>query len=137
METYFSHINFRILGGSMCYPEHVEQVWQNLKDFVELDALHYVDLFPRVLALAGDFLLRLLTTAVPEESASPAKHRYIRLTATQALDHPFMQVLSNSKLVEGSFKYMTPQEWGLRRVDEQLLERKKRSGYRSFRLIGA
>ncbi|KAI9189129.1 hypothetical protein H9P43_000557 [Blastocladiella emersonii ATCC 22665] len=126
LEPYLAHCNLRILGGSASYPFHVEEVWQAVREFVEMDALTNDDLFPPVLQLAADLLLRLLTSSTPS-TPSPG-HRYLRLSAAQALQHPWLAVLDSPNLAEASFRHLTPNEWRLRRAGEQLRERQRRRG---------
>ncbi|KNE72478.1 serine/threonine protein kinase [Allomyces macrogynus ATCC 38327] len=37
LEPYLAHCNLRILGGSASYPVHVEEVWQDVREFVEIE----------------------------------------------------------------------------------------------------
>ncbi|ORZ32011.1 kinase-like domain-containing protein [Catenaria anguillulae PL171] len=126
LDPYLAHCNVRILGGSASYPVHVEEVFTDVREFVEIDALAHDDLFPPILQLAADLLLRLITSSTPA-TPNPG-HRYLRLTAAQAARHPWLQVLKSKELADKSFRYMTPGEWRARRAGQQLMERQRRRG---------
>ncbi|KNE72255.1 serine/threonine protein kinase [Allomyces macrogynus ATCC 38327] len=135
LEPYLVHCNLRILGGSASYPVHVEEVWQDVREFVEIDALCHDDLFPPILQLAADLLLRLITSSTPSTPAPG--HLYVRLSAPNARRHPFLAILDDPPLADASFRYMAPNEWRQRRAGDQLRDRKRRRGTEYSRLIGA
>ncbi|KAL7752208.1 hypothetical protein RI367_002253 [Sorochytrium milnesiophthora] len=135
LAPYYVECNLRILGGSASYPSHVAEVWQRVRDYIETDLRNNEDIMPPFLQCAGDLLLRLLTSSTP--SRPTADHAYHRLSATQALQHPFFQIIQDPQLQQKYLAGLSLTEWQTKQPWRELAERRKRKGLQFGRIYGS
>ncbi|KAJ1513078.1 hypothetical protein HMI54_000320 [Coelomomyces lativittatus] len=130
LEPFIPYSDLRILGGMCCFPSHVEKIWYELLEFVEIDGPCNDDLFPSILQSAADLFLRLTAKI-------SSRHRYMRLSAQEALLHSFLTFLDHPHMVDEVSQLFDSKTWKRAKVRDQLMYRKRRRGMEVSRIIGA